>query len=52
MLLLKNLNVVDLDKNFLKEFETPSASTTIDALLGQIASTLNLNPAKLGSYKY
>jgi hypothetical protein len=51
MLLIKNLNVADLDKNFFKEFETPSASTTINELLSQIASTLNLNHSKLGSNK-
>jgi hypothetical protein len=48
MLLLKNLNVPGLDANFLREIEAPSTNATVDTLVNQIASTLNLNPAKIG----
>ena len=48
MFLVKNLNIIELDKNFAKEFESPSLNTSVETLLNQIATSLNLNPSKIG----
>jgi hypothetical protein len=47
MLLIKNLNVSNLDKNILKEFDFSESNATVETLINQVATSLNLNSSQI-----
>lgn len=51
-LLIKNLNVSNLDKNFTRQIDSISTSTIIESVINDLSKNLNLNSEKLGKNKF